>query len=171
MTGGGYAAEVYVKGHHNQSSVPDPWRVATDETADPCHWFTDPDPALFFSDFQDARKIRLFKKLFLLTRLVLIVDIGTSIHFHGSGYLWRGSNFRFFLMRIWILFSLDADLRSGFDLPSDVVSEFPQRLQPKLTVHLIILGFISSRHCFGSALIWLSWIRIRIGNADPDPGP
>jgi hypothetical protein len=22
----------------------------------------------------------------------------------------------------------------------------------------------------GSALIWLSWIRIRIGNADPDPG-
>ncbi len=22
----------------------------------------------------------------------------------------------------------------------------------------------------GSALIWLSWVRIRIGNADPDPG-
>ncbi len=24
---------------------------------------------------------------------------------------------------------------------------------------------------YGSALIWLSWIRIRVGNADPDPDP
>jgi hypothetical protein len=36
----------------------------------------------------------------------------------------------------------------------------------------------NARHCpslrqccrSGSAMIWLSWIRIRIGNADPDPG-
>jgi hypothetical protein len=36
-TGGGYAAEVYVRDHHNhiQSIVPDPWRVATAGSADP----------------------------------------------------------------------------------------------------------------------------------------
>ncbi len=34
----------------------------------------------------------------------------------------------------------------------------------------ILKGTVSDPDPHGSVLIWLSWIRIRIGNADPDPG-
>jgi hypothetical protein len=34
---------------------------------------------------------------------------------------------------------------------------------------LVFLSSVLDPDPHGSALIWLSWIRIRIGNADPDP--
>ncbi len=36
----------------------------------------------------------------------------------------------------------------------------------------VVFSWCAKKQCCGSgsALIWLSWIRIRIGNADPDPG-
>jgi hypothetical protein len=47
------------------------------------------------------------------------------------------------------------------------------------SLHFFFVGHCAKKfkefrknQCFGSrsALIWLSWIRILIGNADPDPG-
>ncbi len=43
---------------------------------DPCHWVADPDPGLFFSDFQDANKKLVFSPNFfflLLTTFYLLL--------------------------------------------------------------------------------------------------
>ncbi len=44
----------------------------------------------------------------------------------------------------------------------------PVDLAKKRYVKIIVVDPDSDTH--GSAFIWLSWIRIRIGNVDPDPG-
>ncbi len=74
-TVGGYAAEVHVENHHNQSSVL--WSVQLIYWSGSC-------TVLFFSDFQDARKIRLFKKnFFCLLPYSRYIDI--SLWSHNTG--------------------------------------------------------------------------------------
>jgi hypothetical protein len=47
-------------------------------SADPYHWLTDPDPALFVSGFQDANKTKYFHQRFFAYLLFFL-----KVHFKG----------------------------------------------------------------------------------------
>ncbi len=109
-------------------TVPDPESFDTDfwygsRSADPYHGLTDPDPALFVSDLQDANKKYFFSKFFCLlliedtytvhhcsniyktvkSRFCLMMEVSrsTAVPLTNESGTGRPENQRILLIRIW----------------------------------------------------------------------